>query len=393
MKITPAIQEIIGTLTRSQLLRNAVFLLSLAHIAGQLGYWLPIRLYHAYAELDATIYYRAAVAAWHHRPLYTFVSHYGPDQFPRNYIYPPVFAACLSPFALVSYATFVRIWYFVVVAGFWAYAYALAQLSSTTVNRSAPRTLATRITARAVLGWGLLLGLMPGVYYTMGVAQVDPILWAIFGLSLSLSLRAARLDWTRGALFALLAQVKIYTIWALALAVVREPRKTIVPAAVAVVAGMLLSIGVCGFGSIAAWIKIAAPEVSQGTFLDANWSLSFAVLRLARLLGWSYTGGPLPAWAHAYLTVMAVLAPVIALLCTRRMRSESAYAVITLAAVVFSPLCWEPYYALALTPIALAVGRMNRSTDAVREAGLEVIEKYRRALEILAGKTPENENE
>jgi hypothetical protein len=199
----------------------------------------------------------------------------------------------------------------------------------------------------------------PGAQLAFMVANVEPVLWALFG---------AALAWpaARGLGFAASAMVKLYCAWPLLAAVSREGWRVVRGAALALALGTVLCMLVLGPGvfarSMLDWARYMLPVVGQGTWAfdphygGTNVSFSFAILRVARELGWEYRPGPLPAWARLYLTVVGVAAPLLALWLTRRMRDVALRCgLVTAAAVLFAPLCWATYLPLLLAPLAAAV--------------------------------------
>jgi hypothetical protein len=184
----------------------------------------------------------------------------------------------------------------------------------------------------------------------MTLGNIDPVLWALFGLAL-VSPRA------RGPLFALVSLVKVYTVWPLALASWHDRARIYLPAALVLLAGILIGcLAPVGVRAWVDWIRYAAPTMpAQGTFSTDNVSLSFAGLRLARVLGWQYTIGPLPVGPRLYLAAMGLAAPLVTMRVVRRMEHTLQYAWITTATLLFAPLCWSCYLAVPLATVALSV--------------------------------------
>jgi hypothetical protein len=268
--------------------------------------------------------------------------------YPHNrYPYPPFFIATLAPLAKLSVATFARIWYVVLYAGFFAYAASLARLAT------------GRITPARVIVAAAVLAATPGAQLAIMVANVEPVLWALFGLALAFPL-------ARGFGFMASAMVKLYGAWPLLVATSREGWRVVWGAGAALVLGVVVCVLVLGpgefLGGMRDWVRYMVPVVGQGTFMvdrvhgGANVSLSFAGLRLARSLGWEYQAGPLPEWARLYLTLVGLAAPLLCAWLTRGMESSVLrYGLVTIAAVLFAPLCWTTYLPLLLAPVAVAV--------------------------------------
>lgn len=328
----------------------AVSALYLAYL-GELAYWLWV---NAARRDDMLRYYIIGNRALSGLPLYWPWPDYGPHimtpghRYPHNrYPYPPFFIATLAPLAKLPVATFARVWYVVLYAGFFAYAASLARLATGRI------TLGRLVVAAAVLA------ATPGAQLALMVANVEPVLWALFGLALAFS-------WARGFGFMASAMVKLYGAWPLLVATSREGWGVLRGAAVALGLGSLVCAVVLGpavfVNGLLDWARYMVPVVGQGTFMvdrvhgGANVSLSFAGLRVARSFGWEYQPGPLPGWARLYLTLLGIGAPLLCAWLTRRIEnSVLRYGLVTIAAVLFAPLCWTTYLPLLLAPLAVAV--------------------------------------
>lgn len=327
----------------------AVSVLYLAHL-GELVQALWLR---AARRDDMMRYYVIANRAMAGLPLYWPWPDYGPHlmtpghPYPHErYPYPPFFIAVLAPLAKLPVATFARVWYVVLYAGFVAYAACLARLAT------------GRITPARVIVAAAVLAAIPGSQLALMVANVEPVLWAVFGLALAF-------PWARGFGFMTSAMVKLYGVWPLLVAVSREGWHVLRGAAVALALGSAICIAVLGPGVFAGalldWARYMVPVVGQGTFAvdpvfgGTNISLSFAGLRAAQSLGWEYQAGPLPSWARLYLTGMGIGAPLLCIWFTRGMENSALrYGLVTIAAVLFAPLCWTTYLPLLLAPLAVA---------------------------------------
>lgn len=330
--------------------------LYLAYLGAELAYWLWV---NAEKRADAVIYYTVAKRALAGLPLYWPWPEYGPhfgtagNPYPLDrHLYPPFLMGALIPLAELPLRSFVRAWYVVLYAGFWIYAATLARLAT---GRATP--------ARVVVA-AAVLAATPGAQLALMVANVEPVLWALFGLALAVPA-------LRGPGFTAAAMVKLYGAWPLLLAARREGWRVARGAALTLALGFgvgFLVLGPAGFvGALLDWLRYMMPVVGQGTFAvdpvhgGTNVSPSFAVLRAARALGWEYTEGPLPGWARLYLTAVAVGAPLLTAWWTRRAHPVLRYALVTVAAVVFAPLCWATYLPLLLAPVAVAVGLRRAS--------------------------------
>jgi hypothetical protein len=320
---------------RSALLRKALLLLAALHLAWQLGVLVPVMWQRTDTRRDMILYYTAAQHALRGEPLYERWPEYGPHLTPFKYFYPPQFAVVIAPLGALPFPVFSRLWYALILLAFWVYAGCLTRLAC------------GRVSFEGCLIAGLALGLLPKIYIALVLGQADPFVWALFGLAFCLP--------SAGALLAVAAQIKLYTFWPLAVAGWHERQRILRPAAIALAAGLALGGLACGWGAFGEWAKSVLPVVGQGTFNNDNVSLSFAVLRLARGLGWNYAGGPLPGIARFYLTVMELLGPLTVACLTRRCEKRMQTACVAAAALLFAPLCWTCYLALLLTPAALAL--------------------------------------
>lgn len=342
-------------------LARVVLVGSALHLAVQLAHQAPLLWDEAATRQDVANYYHTVQRAARGDPLYRPWPEYGPhfatDEHPYphdRHPYPPFLTAALTPLAGLGPLEFGRAWYVVLFAAFWVYAAALARLAT------------GRVTAVGVVVAGGALGFTPGAWTALQVANVEPVLWALFGAALAFPA-------LRGFGLAASAMVKVYAAWPLLLAVRLEGWRVLRSAAAAVALGTLAGCLALGpavfFTSIADWARHMLPVIGQGSWrVDTahngiNVSLSLAVLRLARRLGWEYVAGPLPGWARLYLTVVGIAAPLLAMWWTRRLEPALRYALVTVAAVAFAPLCWTTYLPLLLAPLALWIRRTNRERE------------------------------
>lgn len=335
---------------RFAFMRNGALLtlkfLAIAHLAMQLLVWLPGHVARQDSLRDVPIYLNAIRAVKTGRPLYQPYSDYGPNTVPRRYFYPPPFAAALSlvPGNFSDEPTrqaFSGAWYILLLCGFWWYAWALAKLAG---HRH----------FWGLLIAGLALGLWPGANVAMSYGNVEPLMWALLGTSLS----AGWGGW-RGAAVAVAALIKIHPLLALATAFRRETRAYKFSALATLAAGLALGATVCGAESYAAWRAATGNMASQGTFLGNNVSLSFACIRLVNLTVWTYSGGPLPGAARIFLMVCAVGAPLATVWFTRGAEPKMRLAILFSVTILFAPLCWDMYLPVLLLPLALCIRRFN----------------------------------
>ena len=342
--------RVIQAVQGSAVPRLAASIIGAVILAEMLVVWLPMvwcQTPETYTELQRDVYenyYLGGRAVLEGTALYRPYPEYGPyvlDKYPlisdKCFSSPPLVYVASAPLATLPFPVFAHVWYVLVLVGVLVYAACLGYLATGRV---------TWLSFSVAIS---LLMCLPGTVPAMTLGNIDPVLWALFGLALA----AARL---RGGLFAAVALVKVHTLWPLAVASWHDRARVYAPAALVLLAGVL--IGALAPGGLWAWVdwaRYTAPNIpAQGTFNHANVSISFAGLRLARLLGWHYTAGPLPPGARLYLTAMGLAAPLITTRLVRRLEHALQYACITTSAVLFAPLCWEFYLAYSLAAVMLA---------------------------------------
>lgn len=318
---------------------------ALIHLAVQLLVFLPRHWQREDTQRDVNYIYTAAHRVHTGQPLYRPWPEYGPHvhttmgppyTFDRH-PYPPFLATFLAPLAELPFTTFARLWYLPLLAAFWVYAWSLARLSL------------HRVDAWTVLIAGQVLTLFPGTYRALSLGQIDPILWALFGVALAVPA-------LRGFGFATSAAVKLYAGWPLLFAIRREGKQVLLPAFAVFVVCYLVAGLTLGFDILFVWARTMLPVVSQGTFNADNVSISFAGLRLAREFGWEYVPGPLPGAARLYLTTVGIAAPLLTGWFTRKRSANVQYAFVGCAAILFAPLCWSSYLPLLLVAVAAWIG-------------------------------------
>ena len=317
-------------ITLSKFSRNVLLVLAIVHLAMQVLVIAPTLYARTDQNRDVVVYWTAAKDAHNHQAIYGQYPNYGPSSLPQYYDYAPPFAAVLSPLGALPFVTFARVWLILTLVAFWLFAWGLARLSG---EGSLSRTLIC----------GVIVGVFPGTYLAIALGQIDPILWALFAWGL--------VGMSRPILWGLAAIIKPFYIWPL-LAAERQWR-ALIPAGIVAVALILLGGFVCGWESYIIWVRDILPTLTQGNFKTGNVSLSFAVIRLARFLGWNYLGGPLPTLAHLWLTVASVGAPLLTWRFLRRFSPQIKCAGIIVASVLFAPICWTCYLPLALPLAAL----------------------------------------
>jgi hypothetical protein len=343
-----SVLAVVGIFTVAKLTKAAAYDLDGVEIREDFSDFLPIYLHAERIRASEPLYW-----AW---------PDYGPHvltaaqpEYPAERMpYPPFLSAALSYVSGVGLGPTAVLWHTLVFSSVFVYGWCLARLA----GRS--DMIAVGFSVAVVLS-------MPHTFAALSYGNVEPILWAMFGLAL-LSPKA------RGAGFSAITMIKLYGAWPLLFALHREFRRIVTSASIMIAVGAGLaalalgSIGVMeGFKD---WVRYMLPVVGQGTFHPSNVSISFATVRVSLLLGlWEYTPGPLPIPARVYLSVVAIAVPVTVGWWARRLQPPMQYSLVTCAAVLFSPLCWATYLPLLLAPAAIGLRTrfegVARSDDSV----------------------------
>ena len=277
------------------------------------------------------------------------------------YLYPPFLAAAIALLPPLPFETFARVWLVVLLAAFWAYAACLCRLAT------------GRVRPHGTLVAGAVLGITPGATQALNMGQADVLRWPMIGAALAFPALT-------GAGFAAAAMTKVFGVWPLLVSWLREGRRVLLSAVIAVAAGVLLAsaaLGPAGFlDACIEWFRWILPSVNQGQFLhgqpttvlalpfglgsvpvpsvgSGNLSLSFAPLTLARALGWDPPEGPLAWPIRAWLTIAAIAAPLLAAWLARRQPPAMQYALVTCATFLFSPIFRLYNLPVFLAPAAL----------------------------------------
>ncbi|MDF2440753.1 MAG: alpha,2-mannosyltransferase [Abditibacteriota bacterium] len=319
--------------------RRALLALGVLHLGLQLFSWFPKHWEFDDDNRDLFIYHATAQRVLQDRSIYTPQPNYGPEQVPTTFLYPPAFAALIAPLGHLTLPAFSRLWFSLLIVAFWVYAATLAHL----VTR--------RATLQSTLIAGFVLAAWPGTMIGMSLGNAQPMLHALWGISLACGAAASGIA-ACGVALAASALIKIHPLWPLMVAW-KADRASILPSLCVLLTGTLLGTFVCGVQSHWEWWQYAQPIVAQGSFAPSNFSLSFLALRAAQLLGWQYESGPLPGLARAYLTSVTLLAPLIALWLVRHEKPLLQMSVVGVVVVVFAPLCWDNYLPMLLAPLAL----------------------------------------
>jgi len=335
----------------SVLLRRSIMFVAIFHLIAQLCYGLPKMLSRTDLDRDIVVYYLVKQRIHNHEPVYAVSTEAVPhDAHNPIYIYPPVLSSLLSLLPTMSFITFARLWTILLYTAFWTYAMCLAKLAQG--HAAIGTTLAV----------GLILGLFPGTQPALSLGQVDPILWALFGLALAFPK-------LRGTGTMAIALVKLWGVWPLVTAL-REGRRVWSGAAIMLVAAM--GIGIIGVGpkeflsSFWYWFTKVLPILSQGSWDSDNWSLSFGLLRAVEITGlWHYEGGVLPGWARLWLLISGIAVPIFTAIFLRHRNKVVQLSAVGCAAILCAPICWTSYLPLLLTFIAALVGEKYSSCESL----------------------------
>jgi len=323
-----------------------LLLLAIFHFFLLMCYSLPKRFLRTDRNRDVLAYYLVSERIQRGEPVYWPLPEVGPhNPSIPFYLYPPVLCSILAIMPPTSFVKFAQVWTVLLYAVFWIYAACLARLA------------VGRITMSGILVAGLVLTCFPGTHIALSYGQLDPFLWALFGLALTVPA-------LRGAGLMAIALVKPWAIWPL-IWTLREGKKVWIGALLVAIGGAGLGMYVLGptkfYAECYIWIRDVLPSLGQGTWKagpKGSWSLSFAVLRAIKALQlWAYQGGVLPFWARAWLTFSASAAPLLVGWLLHRRPMALQVSAMGCAAVLFAPTCWTSYLPLILSLFAVLVGQ------------------------------------
>ena len=341
-----------NSLFRFQTIKRILLLIAVFHFFLLMCYSLPKRLLRTDQNRDVLAYYLVSERIQKGEPVYGPLPKAGPHK-PSTpfYLYPPVLSSILAIMPPTSFVKFAQIWTFLLYAAFWICAVCLTRLA------------VGRVTFSGTLIAGLALTCFPGTHIALSYGQVDPFLWALFGLALAVPA-------LRGAGLMAIALVKPWAIWPLIWAF-REGKRVWIGALLVAVGGAGVGMFVLGpttfYTECYIWIRDVLPSLGQGTWTagsKGSWSLSFAVLRAIKALQlWAYQGGVLPFWARAWLTFSASAAPLLVGWLLRRQPMALQISAMGCAAVLFSPTCWTSYLPLILSLFAVLIGQALASPE------------------------------
>jgi hypothetical protein len=337
---------------RRALVKVLPFAIGFVVIGVQLGTARSVVLLPPYAGWDGSQTWFQAERIRAGQPLYRPLPGYGPHVMAARTDggepYPiasgatphlPLAAAVVALTPLESLEEFKAAWIVALLLATWGFVSILVILAH------------SQWTFVRFLWWNSITFVTPA-YLAFRLGNPDPLLWLLFVGALAVPARFG----SAGLILA--AAIKPFAVWPLAFSLVRgrETWKAAVVSAAVVVALCLAAMGPADLvRSARDWLAYVPGVMGQGTFNQYNVSLSFGVLRVAYELGWwDYQPGPIvEAWPRIWLAFAQVTAPLLAGVLTYRWDRRLHLSTVMLAALLFSPLCWNYYLTLALVPLAL----------------------------------------
>jgi hypothetical protein len=329
----------------------------IATIVAQILVWYPRQAIRSdYADTDLDVFHHTAVKVARGEPIYG-EARASLRQPPHSLLYPPTFAALIRPAAALDVAQFAKIWYGLVLVAYWLFAWGLARLAFPAAG------------ADHVLGVGTVLQLVPSVYWTMGLGNVDIMVWALVAWALSVTS-----TWGVVLLVAA-AWIKAYPIFALPVMLVRGPRLRAAPAPSAAsdrswAAGVAVILAGCTLAIVAAngwryageWLRVGLPSLASGCLHWYNASLTTLLIR-----PFVDPDAPaLPAAAQMFLRLAPLAGVGITLWATRRLHPVAQMAVVVLTALWLSPVFWLHQLGIAALGVAVWRGR-TRAPETVAD--------------------------
>lgn len=329
----------------SKFLKNAIISISALCALFQLTVLLPNTIKRTDLTRDVIAYYLVKERIHNNTPIYDqpfeldLSLENGPHiPYQVLYLYPPVLASALALFPQMSFLTFARGWTMTLFFSFWVYALTLAKLST------------GKVTFSGTLVAGLFLFICPDSFGAIQLGQVDPLLWMFFGLALLTPK-------FRNIFTTIIAVIKPWAVWPIIWSL-REGRKVWLEIAFilstsAIICSIALRTPVF-MESCLTWFKDVLPSLSQGSWSNANLSISFGFLRILRYSGlWNYRGGELPLLAKSWLCFCSITAPCIIGWLLSDKSKTLQFSAIACGAILFSPICWASYLPILLTPISI----------------------------------------
>ena len=315
-------REVVRALTRlleDRLVNRLLSVVGLLVVVGQIVVWYPrYALEPAGSGFDFPIYQRAAARAAQGLSAYEPCAH-DSAVAPSCLLYPPPFAAAVALAGRASPSGFQKGTYLVLLVAFWAYAAGLVKLAR------------GRVAVSSTLIAGALLFVTPGVNVTMGLGNLDVVVWAL--MAWGLAVEAAL------PLLVVAAAFKLWPVVSLAALLVAKParlRAAVVTAALVLAA----TLAVLGPSSFADWRHLAVPGLQAGTLKPTNVSVVAILGRLGLTIR-----GPV-------LTLLPLAAAGLAGWLLRRQSERLRAAVVGIAATACSPIFWSKYAAVLLLPVA-----------------------------------------
>jgi hypothetical protein len=308
-----------------------VTIILVGHLVLNLGFLLPKCLSGWFVMVDGHVYARAAQNVWRGAGIYPLTPTgdlLTPDHQPMPFLYSPAFAALLGPLGWLSTDALVRVFFVLAFASFWGIAAVLAWI----VNG--------RVTWRGVLGAGYVAMMTPGMYFNVMSGQIETLLQLLFAL--------AMVGVAPGLLLGASLLVKPFAAWPLAIMALRQPRRIIPTAAVALVVGVVVGAVVCGPGSYSQWLRYSQDTMYGLIFGNMNTSLGLLPLRL---LGYS----ELPGWGRGFLTGVFMLFPALVAWVMRGRPAPIQASWVAATALLFAPFSHHYYLPLLLVPMAFEV--------------------------------------
>ncbi len=345
-----------GFTLRLPLYRRVLLFMAIFHFVSMLGYSLPVRLLRIDKYRDLTAYYQVIERIHNNEPVYINLPKKGPIKQDPVYNYPPILSSIFAMMPVMSFVTFAQVWTLLLYVAFWVYAICLAKIA------------AGRVTVTGALVAGLALTFFPGTHMALSLGQVDPFLWALFGIALTVPA-------IKGAGLMAVTLVKPWAMWPL-LWSLRDGWRVITGVLIVSVGSLVLGVLVRGtdvfYAECLTWFRDWLPQLGQGTWTAGNWSISFGVLRVIKGLGlWDYSGGLLPLWARLWLHFCGIAVPILVGFFLRRKHMILQISVVGCSAVVFAPICWTTYLPVLLTALSLLAGQKMSS---IKKACLECTE-------------------
>lgn len=279
----------------------------------QLTVWLPRRA-HADGRTDVDVYYAAVQHAAASEQVYGRQARVHADDVPSDFYYPPSALALLEPAHRLDETSFRYLCFGIALTGLWALAFALAKLATGDL--------------RDGLAVGVLLSIFPPVVMNMNVGNLDMVVIALTAWAFAAPRFAA-------VLLVIASAIKVYPAFALMAwyprADWRFRRSTCLAA---VIVGGLTILG--GFHYVHEWLALGLPSASVPSTHYGNWSLSMILV---------YSGvrddlASTPLAVRFALSVVPLIAAVVAALATRKKPIAHAAAAALIAGTWFTAFCW-----------------------------------------------------